>query len=203
MSTTETHTNREPKRRCPYCDWEGPGRGLTFHVLNCDDDDHGVKYDLPDEFNASDAEVVGQSNIKVRMPQKYDVSKRRRYVCDYCGKVCRGEAGLNVHLSHLSGDEVHPEDCTDRTTDSFPSFRVDGDGNLVSQEPSALHVATGGALPPSDSDEDDSQMIPLDALMELRDAFINDEQTYGGLSPVEAAERVQKMMDRYGQPANA
>lgn len=200
----QTHTNEEPVRRCPYCSnddpWEGPGRGLTFHVLNTSDEAHGEKYDLPADFEASKAEVVGYGDVSVRMPEQYNVNRRQRYVCDYCGRVCRGEAGLKVHLSHMAGDDAHPEDAPEREPGSFPTFDVDEDGNLVAQDDASLTVATGGAVPSMQT----AEAVPLAELRDLRDAFLRDEQELRDLSPTEAAERVQDLLQRYdGERATA
>lgn len=193
-----THTNEEPIRRCPYCPehdaWEGPGRGLTFHVLNTSDDVHAEKYELPDDFDASNAPIVGHGDVSVTMPSRYNVGRRKRYVCDYCGRVCQGQAGLKVHLSHMGGDEVHPEDANTRDPDTFPSFAVDENGDLVTQDEESLSVASGGVLP-SMAERD---TIPVEELEQLRDAFLHDEQTLHDISPTEAAERVQDLLNSYG-----
>lgn len=193
----ETHSNEEPIRKCPYCDWEGASRGLTFHVLNKNDKDHGEKYDLPDGFEASEAEVVGYENVDVRMPDSYNIEDRIRYVCDYCGKICQGEGGLKVHLKHLAGDEVHPEDATDRDPDSFPRFKVDADGELIPQDDFSLAVATGGAAGDESGTLNHQDVIPAEELEWLRDSFLEDEQMQSNLSPTEAAERVEQILRRY------
>lgn len=198
QSEYKTHTNKEPIRQCPYCSsddpWEGPGRGLTFHVLNSSDEAHAKKYDTPDGFKATDATVIGYGDVSVEMPEKYDVERRQRFVCDYCGRVCRGEAGLKVHLAHLDGDEAHPDDATDREIDSFPSFDVNENGDLVTQDDESLEVATGGAVPSLRK----ADTIPVEELEELRDAFLREEQQLQTLSPTDAAERVQDLLERYG-----
>jgi len=193
----ETHSNEEPIRKCPYCDWEGASRGLTFHVLNKNDDEHGDKYDLPDGFEASNAEIVGHKNVDVRMPDKYEVGGRIRYVCDYCGKICQGEGGLKIHLSHMKGDEVHPQDAVDREPESFPKFKVTDDGELVAQDDASLAVATGGAVGDESASLNYQDVVPVEELKRLRDSFMDDEHTYQDVSPAEAAERVQEIIDRH------
>lgn len=189
MTESKKHTNSEPVRQCPYCDWTGASRGLTFHVLNKNDDDHGEKHELPPDFTASEAEIVGYEDVEVNMPEHYNTSKRKRYVCDYCGKICRGSGGLKVHLSHLEGDGVHPEDASDRDADTFPTFVVDEDGKLVAEEDDALSVATG--------DGEYQSMIPAKEIIEIRDEFREAANRGERLEPIEAAERVQELLDTY------
>lgn len=189
----ETHSNEEPIRKCPYCDWEGASRGLTFHVLNKSDEDHGEKYELPDDFEASEAEIVGYENVDVDMPENYDIEERIRYVCDYCGKVCQGEGGLKVHLQKLAGDEVHPEDADERDPDSFPQFKVNEEGELIPQDNESLAVATGAAAGDVQATLEHQDAIPVEEVKRLRDTFTDAEE----LSPSEAARKVEQLLEKY------
>jgi hypothetical protein len=188
-----THSNKEPIRKCPYCSWEGASRGLTFHVLNKSDDEHGEKYDLPDDFDASEAEIVGHEDVEVEMPDKYDIDERLRYVCDYCGKICRGEGGLSVHLNHLSGDEIHPENASNRDPDSFPTFKVEEDGKLVPEDDESIAVATGGVSDGDTATLNQQDVVPVEELEALRDSLMDEEE----IAPSEIVERVDEILNRY------
>lgn len=188
----ETHSNEEPIRLCPYCDWEGASRGLTLHVLNTVDEDHGDKYDLPEDFDASDAEIVGTETVDVKMPEKYNIEHRQKYVCDYCGKICEGEGGLKTHLSRLEGDEVHHEGSADRDPDTFPTFKVSEDGKLISQDDESLALATGGAVGGEDSfSMEDDQPLMAD-LKQLRDTFMDRETIDGDVAGSMIEELISK-----------
>lgn len=189
MPESRTHTNSEPVRQCPYCDWTGKSRGLTFHVLNSSDPEHGDKHDLPPDFDASEAEIVGYEDVEVNMPEHYNTSRRKRFVCDYCGKVCRGEGGLKVHLSHMEGDSVHPAEATDRDPESFPTFLVDEDGKLVSATDDALTIAGTG--------EGYESMVPMKELLDLREQFKAMADRGESLEAIEAAEMLQDLLDKY------
>jgi hypothetical protein len=193
----ETHSNDEPIRKCPYCEWEGASRGLTFHVLNKSDEKHDEKYELPDDFEASEAEIVGYENVDVEMPDSYNVEHKTRYVCDYCGKICRGSGGLKVHLQRLAGDEVHPDDAEDREPDSFPQFKVGEDGQLVPQDDASLEVATGGAVGDESGSLEEQDVVPVEELEQLRDSFVEEGDNYDTISPGQAAQRVQQIIDKY------
>jgi len=196
-SNYETHSNSEPIRACPYCDWEGASRGLTFHVLNCADEDHGEKYDTPDEFEASEAQIVGHEDVEVEMPDEYDIDDKLRYVCDYCGKVCKGKGGIGVHLSTMAGDSVHPEDGTDRDADSFPTFKVSDEGKLVAQDEESLSVATGGIAGAPEAALDTQEVVPIEELKQLRELFMDTAKEYESLSPLGAAEMVEEVIEKY------
>jgi hypothetical protein len=192
----ETHTNEEPIRKCPYCEWEGASRGLTFHVLNSSDDDHGEKYDLPDDFEASEAKIVGYEDVEVEMPDEYNIDERLMYVCDYCGKICRGKGGLRVHLSHSEGDGVHQEGAADRDPETFPTFKVNENGQLIPQDDDAEAVVSGGAIGVDRQSLERQEAIPIEAVKQLRDDLVEINQG-GQLSSAKASQMVNDLIEEY------
>lgn len=193
----ETYPNLEPLRACIYCDWEGTSRELAGHVLNSADEGHGEKYDTPDEFEATEAEIVGHEGVELDIPEEYNIAKKLRYVCDYCGRVCKRKSGIGAHLSQMAGDSVHPEDGTDRDADSFPTFKVPKEGELVTQDDSSLFVATGGIAGLSEGELDTQEVVPIEELKQLRELFMETAKEYESLSPVGAAEMVEEVIDKY------
>jgi len=198
----ETHSNSEPIRACPYCDYEGKSRGLTFHVLNKSDAEHGDKHDLPDNFDAKEADIVGQKEVKMDMPEQYDINERLRYVCDYCGKVCKGEGGINVHLTQMAGDSVHPEDAVDRDPESFPMYRLDEDGELTPQDKQAMDVTAGTSTLTEvlEGQTKSQEVVPVAELKRLQQSLIDSYETTPpgeGPTALESAEKVKEIIDRY------
>lgn len=104
-----THTNKEKKVKCPYCDSVLTSRGLYQHVWRSDDDAHGGHKEVPDDWEETEPEVVGEGEVSVHVPtsKEYD---HERSTCKYCGEKFKGTHGLAVHLSRVD-DSVHPDDA--------------------------------------------------------------------------------------------
>lgn len=99
--------NGEPLRKCLYCGDYHPGRGMYNHVKWSTDNGHGERGDVPEGFDVSDCENVGDVDIDVNSRDDYQ-KDHDRYICNYCGETCVGKSGLGVHLSRKGGDALHP-----------------------------------------------------------------------------------------------
>jgi len=182
MSNRRTHTNDEPKRKCPYCDWRGASRGLTLHVLNCADDAHGEKYETPDGFDATEADVVGTKSVTVDMPVEYDIGENVHFICDYCGKATKGFTGIKVHLNHTAGRGPHPplaeiEPRLGSPEDEFPTFAVDDDGDIVAADREGVAAITDGEVIPGKGDAIQVLERLRDRLREMDDDEIDSDES--------------------------
>ncbi|MFC6953735.1 hypothetical protein [Halorubellus litoreus] len=209
MTQYQAHTNLESVRECPFCEEEVLSRGLYVHVYNSDDDAHGPRGEVPDDFSVDDAEITGRREVTVNTPTKYRVD-HRRFVCDYCGKTFKGQLGLNVHLGRRSGaDDLHPADAEDRDISTFESYPATEDGKLIVTDPSdaeGIHheegiiVADQETVDDMERERDGIQhgtMVPLQELERLYLKFIDDAENDRDITPYHAAERVDNIIERY------
>jgi hypothetical protein len=102
----EGYDNEEDVRKCMYCGEKHLARGMEGHVRWKDNDKHGPRDDLPDDYSLEKCEHVGKAPVRVDHGPTTDHS---RFVCNHCGQVCRGKSGLGVHIKR-SNDTLHDVD---------------------------------------------------------------------------------------------
>lgn len=205
------HTNAENVRKCPFCEEEVLSRGLYMHVFNSDNNSHGPRNSVPDDFDPQEAEIVGKRKVNLLNPTEYNID-HRRFICGYCGKVCKGELGLNIHLGRVTGDENHPEDAKDRDIESFNSFPATEAGEIIvdSEEQAEELEGINADILINESDQptdellteagdtlEDSNSIPISELKKLRDKFIEDDENNRNVSAYHASERINNLIEDY------
>lgn len=124
-------SNQEVTVKCPYCSETMLRRGLHAHVFQSDDSRHNERYEVPEGFDVSETEVVGEEEVILDYPDNVDLGDE--YFLDtYTGKAYEGRRGLMIHLSAMAGQHNIPEDIADRhDADDFPQVKIDDDGNIT------------------------------------------------------------------------
>lgn len=151
----KTHTNKEQEVGCPYCDSVVKSRGLYQHVWRSGDDAHGGHKEMPDDWEQTEPEVVGEADVSVHVPTKKEYNQEH-LVCKHCGEDFKGTHGLSVHLSRVD-DEVHPTDADPETA----GLRVPG-------EFSDENILNVGSSPEDEPDEREAPAgyVPLADVVE-------------------------------------
>lgn len=87
----------QQKVECKYCGEKYHRQGLFSHIRNSGDEKHGASGEVPEDFELSeelDPEPEHRNTI---------------YMCNHCGRMCKGQRGFQIHLSKVEGDDLHPE----------------------------------------------------------------------------------------------
>jgi hypothetical protein len=103
-------THREVKKyeivkECPCCGEGHFARSLYNHVAYSDDEEHGARGEVPENFTVAEAKTLGRREITYK-ESKPDTEAVR---CKFCGEDFRGQHGLRIHLSQTTPDPEHPE----------------------------------------------------------------------------------------------
>jgi hypothetical protein len=101
----------ETVKECPYCGDNLLSRSLHGHVLLTSGKGHGERGEIPEDFDADTAKVVGKVPITTTVPNKVPDDERIR--CKYCDEVFKGYHGLKTHIAMTGEDADHPTDATD------------------------------------------------------------------------------------------
>ena len=132
MPTVE---NEENKVECPIdgCDATTAARGLHMHVYHTDDPEgegHYPRYEVPPDFEAKKAEVIGEETVEYEYPDHVDIEDTE-YLDTYTGKAYQGKRGLMIHLGQMAGKHNIPSNIKDKhEAEDFPIVKTDSDGNV-------------------------------------------------------------------------
>jgi ribosomal protein L37AE/L43A len=152
-SNYKTHTNKENKLKCPYCDSTLKSRGMYQHIWRSGDEAHGGHKQVPDDWEDTEPEVVGQDNVSMHVPteKQYD---HKKSTCKHCGENFQGTHGLSVHLSRVN-DNIHPDDADVesagiRVPDDFTDDEILSVGSDLGGERGGTQDVPDGYVPLAD-----------------------------------------------------
>lgn len=191
--------DEEPIRKCPYCGEEKKSRGLFAHVMNSSESGHGSYREVPDDFEASEAEVVGYEEVNKRDTITDSESGNEIILCKICGESNRGMHGFNIHAKKMAGKGDHPEDPTEITDDLIRAIPADehwrpvgpSTDREVDDEYKAAIEWENDKLDHKSDKTMEGMFIPVKEMRELQDLLIRSKEK----QPV--VDEIQRLLERY------
>lgn len=210
MGTAGPDSQIRPVVECPYCDEKIFRNALYGHVSATQDEAHGPRGTVPDDYEDIEPNIVEYVHVR---PREKKAPKEERVLCRYCYKTFNGKHGLEVHIGMRAGDEDHPDDATvedalvplsmynsERTDEQRPETSVeqnpepdpDGDDDLE-QYRSKLKSMTQD---PSERPTQATESVPAAPLLELLDGLRRREGESSAY--VTAARMLQEVLEEHG-----
>lgn len=156
---------------------------------------HGERGEVPDDFDAEEAEVVGTVPITTRVHNKVPENERVR--CKYCDETFKGYHGLKTHLAMLGEDEQHPADSIEQPIESL-GIRIPvetSDKLRENREPDYVRRFQRMGL--RMAGHEFPQAVPREHLEDLLDDLRQREAEGGGY--YQAARMLQQVIEEHSQ----
>lgn len=198
MSQTVPEGRIEPVVSCPYCDEPVLRRSLFGHVSVFDDEAHGERGTVPDDFDSQQPEPADYLTVRAR---EEPVDTESRILCRHCHNTFNGKHGLEVHLGMKRGDSNHPEDATVENSGipisvydkkEPPQPKVAEQDGAVSAYRNRLKSMT---RPPGETAGPVAESVPIEPLLDLLDDYRRHESE--GAAYVTCARMLQSVLEEH------
>ena len=192
-------SDKEAILKCPYCGEEKKSRGLFAHIMNSDGNGHGPYREVPDNFEQSEAEVVGYESVNTKNPVSGSESGKELILCKICGNTAKGLHGHHIHLRKMAGKKNHPENPEDIGDNQYRAIPTDENWNPVGPSSDreldedyqdVLECENGTHDNESDRTKE-GMFIPVDEMRELQDLLIRSRKK----QPV--VDEIERLLQRY------